>query len=396
MKKKIPSLAIVVCVMWMSHLLVDFMIGIWAVYKTMAGLDIAWAGLIAGASALIGESLQGFFGPLTDRGYRQRLIIFGLILTASSALMAYTENYFILFILFLSTCIGSGAFHPAAVSVMNELSDRHKALLMTIFQSGGALGLAFSQLIFSQAYFFFEGHTLFLAFPAVLLIALVTLKGFGGQGTPQIAAPKINSWKMFGSFFRIAELRNLYFTQLSNQSIFWGTVFILPDVLANRGYDDWICFGGAHLFLILGGAVMMVPAGYLADKYSCKDVILISTLSGGLAFYAFLANPLLTPTMLCLLLFGLGAALGTVSPVVLALGNRLSPQNPGVISAFLMGLVWCVSEGIGQGGGGLLTKLFSENAAAYSLCCLGTLFILGFAAAWKLPKVEQDLQLELA
>lgn len=170
---------------------------------------------------------------------------------------------------------------------------------------------------------------------------------------------------------------------------------MLPDVLKSRGYEDWICYGGAHLFLIIGGALMMVPAGYLADKYSCRSVIIGTFLVSVVSFYAFLSMPMMEPGVLCLLLFVLGAALGTVSPVAIALGNRLSPSNPGVVSACLMGLVWCVAEGIGQGGGGLLTKLFSEEPAASALACLGTLFLVGLTATLFLPAVEKDLELEL-
>lgn len=393
MTKNTFSLVSIIAVMWMGHLLVDFMIGVWAVYKTIAGLDLALSGLIAGGAALIGESLQGYFGPLTDKGYRQRLVIFGLTLTLASSLMAYTENYLVLFILFLLTCIGSGAFHPSAVSVMNELSEKRKALAMTIFQSGGSLGLAFSQLIFSQAYFFLEGHTFFLAIPAILLMGVIIFNGYCTQAVMvERSVKKESAWSLFAKCFRSAELRGLYITQVCNQAILWATVFLLPDVLVGRGYDDWVCYGGGHLFLIIGGAIMMIPAGYLADKYSCKSVIIASFICGFFGFYLFLTNPLLSPLFLCVLLFFLGAVLGTVSPVAIALGNRLCPANPGMISAFLMGLVWCVAEGVGQGGGGLLTKLFEQEAAASALGCLGFLFIVGLATATRLPAVEKPLE----
>lgn len=395
-KKDGFSLVIIVLVMWMSHLLVDFMIGIFAVYKTIAGLDLALAGLIAGASALVGESLQGYFGPMTDNGYRQRLVVFGVGLTLAAAFMSYTESYLVISLLFLLTCIGSGAFHPAAVSVMNELSDKRKALIMTIFQSGGALGMAFSQLVFSQAYFMLDGHTFFLAIPALLLIALIILKGYCTQTAEvQVQKKSKSSWGLFWKCFRRKELSGLYITQLCNQALLWGTVFMLPDILVGRGYDDWICYGGGHLFLIIGGAMMMVPAGYLADKYSCKYVILGSFVLGLISFYLFLINPMLSPLVLCCLLFTLGASLGTVSPVVIALGNRLCPKNPGLISAFLMGLVWCVAEGLGQGGAGLLTKVFSENPAVSALGCLGALFVVGSIMALRLPATEAPLELEL-
>ena len=51
-----------------------------------------------------------------------------------------------------------------------------------------------------------------------------------------------------------------------------------------------------------------------------------------------------------------------------------------------MGLVWCVAEGLGQGGGGLLTKLFEEDAPAKALSIVGITFFFGLATAFKLPK----------
>ncbi len=47
----------------LAHFLVDFMIGIWAIYKTIAHLDLFLAGVISGVGAFIGEGMQIFFGP---------------------------------------------------------------------------------------------------------------------------------------------------------------------------------------------------------------------------------------------------------------------------------------------------------------------------------------------
>ena len=140
---------------------------------------------------------------------------------------------------------------------------------------------------------------------------------------------------------------------------------------------------------ILGGSCMLVPAGYLADRYSCKFVILASTAISALLLYAFLFAPLLSNAGLLALLFFLGATLSIVNAVSVAFGNQISPQHPAKVSALLMGLVWCVSEGIGQGGGGLLTKCFSEDAPARALSMLGGLLVIGMAVAMRLPKMVE-------
>ena len=250
--------------------------------------------------------------------------------------------------------------------------------------------MALSQIAFSHAFYFFEGHTYILAIP--LLILSVCFGFFRLTSMPQPTArlnKKIN-FKIFRDFFRRKDLTLLYITQLCNQTLLWGFIFLLPDVLSVREYDSWISLGGGHLFFVLGGFIMLVPAGHLADKYSCRKVILWATAFGILLFYLFLFMPRLPNPLLLGLLFALGAFLGIVNPVSIAFGTRLVPENPGMISAFLMGMVWCISEGIGQGGGGLLTKLFVDDAPAKALGVLGAAFFIGLAAAIKLPRESYE------
>lgn len=382
--------------LWMGHFLVDFMIGIWPVYKTMAGLDLAKAGLVSAVCAFLGEGLQIYFGPLSDKGWRQFLVIGGLIAAAASTLMAYTESYFLLFLMFLMTSVGSGAFHPSAVGLLGKLAGDRKGLFITIFASGGALGLATSQLIFSETYEFFDGHMTWLAVPVVLLVACIFCYGLATGNSGQTSHTKRRSFRSFFQLFKHRELRLVYISQLCNQTIFWAAIFLLPDVLSSRGYESWISFGGGHLFLILGGASMMIPGGYLSDKYSFKTVILIASVLGMASFYTFIFIPDLTDTVLCGLLFFMGAMIGLVNPVQVALGNRLMPKDTGTVSAFLMGMVLCVSEGLGQAGGGFLTRFFETDAPASALGVVGVAFVVGIMAAMQLPaQVTEEHQFEI-
>jgi len=372
-------------VLWMGHFLVDLMIGIWPVYKTMVGLDLAIAGLIAGCCAFAGEGLQLFFGHLSDRGYTKYLILVGLIATLSSTCLAFTTSYFYLSILFLLTCIGSGAFHPSAVSVVSNLSKDRKGLLIAFFATGGALGMGLSQLVFSKSYALMEGNTLWLMIPTLLLLVFMILfyqlpvRSDAKQSHEKFSLEKVRK------FFRSRELTYLYFNQIFNQSVFWGTIFLLPDILLSKGYESWISYGGGHFCLIAGGGAMMVPAGYLADRYSARSVLLVSLLIGGVAYYAFLMAPLMSPTLLLLNIFVIGAALGLANPVGVALGNQLLPNEPGIASGMLMGMVWCFAEFIGQGGGGLVSKMFVENPATKAAAVVGIGLILSAYCAAQLP-----------
>jgi FSR family fosmidomycin resistance protein-like MFS transporter len=162
-------------------------------------------------------------------------------------------------------------------------------------------------------------------------------------------------------------------------------LFLLPDTLLSRGYNSWICFGGGHFAFVCGMTLFLAPAGYLADRYSARNVVLTTIVIGTAAFYAFLLVPFLSVEMLMILLVIMGASLGIVNPLTVVFGNKLYPNRSGMVSAFLMGLVWCVSEGIGQFGGGMLTKLFTEDAPARALGCLGVLYFVGFVFFAKTP-----------
>lgn len=377
--------------LWLAHFLVDFMIGIWAIYKTIAHLDLFLAGIISGMAAFVGEGMQIFFGPLSDRGWRKQLICIGLLVTAASALMSYTTDYWMLFLLFSATCLGSGAFHPAAVSLAGALTPHRKSLMITIFASGGAFGLACSQMVFTHFYHVLDGNTLVLIVPTALLTFGLIIYGLRGiqQFSPVRTVETVNLRTLFAQF-KVRNLRLLYIAQVCNQTLFWATIFLLPDALICKGYDSWLCHGGGHLFLILGGAFMMIPSGYLADKYSPRTVLLVVLVGAMLAFYVFLYFPVMDPLAFIALVFILGACLSTVNPVLIAFGNRIAPENPGMVSTLLMGMAWCLAEGLGQSGGGFITKFFDEHGPIYALGILGVFYIIGIWATALLPNLKKD------
>ena len=376
--------------LWLGHFCVDFMLGIWPIFKTMRHLDLAIAGTIVSAAAFAGEGMQIVFGGLSDRGYSRALIASGVLLASAATFLVAFESYTSMGFLMFLTLMGSGAFHPAAAGIVGSLTENRKGLFITIFASGGSLGLACSQISYLVAYDWLNGHTAWLSlFPFVLalVIAFVPL-------SRRQANKKPLDFKEVFRFFRVPTLRYLWMAQVCNQALVWGLIFLLPDVLTARGYDKWIAFGGGHLALILGGACTLIVAGHLADCIPPRTVLLSSTLMGALLFYTFLFMPLLSNTFVIILLAGLGAAISSFNPVSIALGNRYVPGKPGLISAFLMGIVWCVAEVLGPCGGGLLTLLFSEDAAAKSLMVLGVSFLAALAVLIRLPEETTELVTE--
>ncbi len=375
---KVSSLPLIplLILMWIAHFFVDVMLGIWPLYKTMAQIDLSKAGLIVACGAFIGEGSQLIFGTLSDKGFRQILITFGLLISIGNLFLPYFSSEGVYFFLFLLTCIGSGCFHPCAASLINSVVPSKRNFLMTLFASGGSCGLAASQILFSYTYESFNGQTWPLLIPVCLIVIVLVFVRLPQPTVINIESKQEPKWKDFIYFFKTPLLRNLYISQVANQSIFWGTIFILPDILKDWGHSSWICCGGGHAFLILGGALAMIPAGYLADKFSAITVLYIASLISCFLFYLILLLGGSSSAFLITALFLLGACLALMNPIAVAYGVSLEPNRSGTISAFLMGLVWCVSESAGPGSLGIMTQLFTELAPLKSLAILGSLFII--------------------
>ena len=74
---------------WCGHFLIDFMIGIWPVYKTLAGMDLRVAGVMTAVAVAFGEGSQLFFGPFGDYGYKRSILIFAFIASIAPAFYAF-------------------------------------------------------------------------------------------------------------------------------------------------------------------------------------------------------------------------------------------------------------------------------------------------------------------
>lgn len=373
-------------ILWIGHFLVDFMIGIWPVYKTMMHVDLAFAGILAGFSALLGEGSQLLFGWLSDRGYRFHLLVFGLIFTCASTLLVYFDHYAIYFILLLFTALGSAAFHPSAVGLLASLTEDRKAQFITFFQSGGSLGVGLSQVVFAGCYNLLDGHMIALAVPSIILVGIAFMRPLSSAPitSPAAVAKKASFGEIF-KLFKNKQFTFLYVSLVCTMSVTWGLIFLLPDLLKSRSVEPWLCYGGGQLCMSLGSIVMLFSGGYLGDKYSPKRVILLAIALSTVAFYSLLLIPEPSTIMIMSLLLGLGALMSLIHPTSLAFGNRLIPEHPGMVSACLMGLVWCLSELIGPMGSGFLATLFTEDAPAKALGVLGVFFFIGGSLMMGLP-----------
>lgn len=374
-----------ILIIWVAHLCIDFMIGVWAAYKTVVSLDLMVAGLMTSFSMLIGEGLQLYFGFLSDRGFHKRFIVSGLILVSTIPFLPYTNNEWILFLFLISCFIGSGAFHPAASSWVSSHFSHSKSIFIALFICGGTLGAALSQSVYIYTYYNLEGQTGVLVIPLLCLVICCLIYSFPKKNQAEFQR---YSFKKFLQLIKPKrfELIVLYFITLLFQTVVISFGFVLPDVLRIKGYEEWFCLGGGYFYFILGAALMSVPMGYCVEQFGYKRVLGGVVLSSLILLNLFLSLESLTLFPMMSLLMLMGGTMGVIIPVAVAGGNSLVPSGAsGLVSAFYMGGVSCVA-GFGPTLIGLIATQFEMDAAVIALQLLSRLFIVALGLVYFLPK----------
>ena len=165
--------------------------GIWPVFKTLAHLDIVAAGLIATIGSMTGNGLQIVFGLLADRGWRKRLIVAGAAVAGAVTFAPWAvRSYPVMGALVLATNVGSAAFHPSATGAAASLSRRRVGFMIALFLSGGYLGYALSQFLFSAVHESAPGLTPVIA---LLPLAMAAAIAVGLPPRPRCAAMGVSS-----------------------------------------------------------------------------------------------------------------------------------------------------------------------------------------------------------
>jgi FSR family fosmidomycin resistance protein-like MFS transporter len=320
----------------LGHAAVDLCTGIWPVFKTLAGLDLARAGLIATVASMIGNGLQPMFGLIADHGRGRRLLVGGMLLASAVTFLplALPFGELVLFALVMTTYLGSSAFHPSGTGAAGALGGERKGLVVGLFLTGGYVGYAASQGLFSTLW----------AAPGrpTWLIGVVPLIAAGILLRAPIDRPRRHGSlrDVFAAFHAHRRTFLALFTiQVFTTAAQVALIFLMPELMLAHGQPAWMAHGGAHAALVLGSALSLVPGGLLADRLGARRVLVACNLACiALGAAVLLVTPPAPVQLLLLTLFG--AAIGVNNVVAVAEGNRLLPGQAGTASAVLMGLPW--------------------------------------------------------
>ncbi|MEM1282622.1 MAG: MFS transporter [Chlamydiota bacterium] len=360
----------------MSHLLIDLILGVWPIYKTIIGLDVGVASLIAGVCLVVGEAAQLLFGYLGTRLCCKKMVLIGLCLVSGIAVLAHVNTYPMIFLIILLVYLGSGAFHPSATGILGQWCENSQSLFITLFYTGGTIGAALSQMVFSWSWSFFQGETLIFLVPVIIMAIWLCTHNFQKIATVRDKPSVKEILKMLQP--NGASLVSIFAIQVIVQTLVVALMFLLPDLLKSRQCPDWLIYGGGDFFFVIGAAIFGLISGYLYRHFSFHQLLMTASIVSATSLYLFLLLPKLSVLPMTALLLTMGGGLGTVAPIILVKSGELVPKEiRSLIGGAFMGGATCFA-GIGIAGAGLLTHFFVNDPIGSTLAVMGSLLSLVF------------------
>jgi FSR family fosmidomycin resistance protein-like MFS transporter len=297
------------------------------------GLSLPKTAFIASSLVIISSLSQLVFGYLSDLTQKTVLVASGPVIGAVFlSSLGFADSYWML-ILFVSLgALGVAAFHPQGAALIGIKSGDRPFAGMSLFVTGGALGVSLGALIAGPIVELGSMRT--LSYLMILGICIGFLlwkyisrdiltrhhqKGASGDGKAH--------WVVLVSMIILAMARAYIFVSLST---------FIPLYLAEKGHT--LSFGGLTLFFLHTAAgIGGFSGGFWAEKLGAPKVVLISFLvpvplfmlyvfaesSVGIVFLALAAYMLFTST-----------------PLVISLGQRAYPKNIAMASSMVMGFAW--------------------------------------------------------
>lgn len=387
-QRKRVSPTAMLAILCFAHFANDALMGFWAIHKTLAGLDLMKAGIIASSALFIGNVSQIAFGYLGDRGWRDIILPVGLLGSAAMCFLSVSENYYIIAAMVFIASFGSASFHPLAAGIAAQLNPARRGIMVSIFITGGFLGYGISQKVYT---YFYHLGTSSIAVLALLPITAAVLVCFLPKAEKKSRSGFREMWK--DSHGKRMVMLTLYILVACTASANSGMIFLLPEIMTSYQASDYMIYGGAHLTMIVSSGIGIVPFGFLSDRIGPRQTMLVANIGSfimilfllGAAGVGGAAGAGSLHLQIIFAIFGLCS--GACFPIAIAYGNALLPNHGSTVSAVFMGGAWAV----GSLGPSLLVWIaddISPESIAKALTVCSAFWLASVIMAVLLPKAK--------
>ena len=334
------------------------------------------------ANMLLSSVSQPIFGYYSDKVSKPWFAPLGTVLCGLClTLLAFTQNYWFIFLCSMFSGFGSSIYHPEAARMVNNIAGDRKGQALGTFSVGGNAGFAIGPMVAGACAYAFDIHGLVIFGIVNAIIAFIlyhqmphilALVNDANLAEKQAHPGEVltNDWSAFGRLSVVIFVRSVGFTVCNTFiPLYWiHVLYTSPST------------GSLALSILFSmGVVITFLGGVLADRFGFLRVLRGSMLIMIPSMF-FLVNStnLITATLLLIpVAFSLFAA---YSPIVV-LGQTYLGKNVGFASGVTLGLTTTI--------GGLISPIVGWGADQWgiptALQCLWICAIIGAIFAFLIP-----------
>lgn len=342
---------------------------------------------------------QPVFGYIVDRWRLRNVIPLALLVSSVfTCIIGFAPNVVLFTACLLVSGLGIALFHPRGGALAAQSSGRRRALGMSIFGAGGAIGYAVAALLSPLLHLWglklglgpLQGFIFALPLGVAGVYLLWRFNPERGRSTDE-ADPETERFSIRRHLLPhvrpLAPLLAVMVLRSGTVTAYATFMQVLQGDLARSPL-----FQGLVLFsFVAGAAIGGIVGGHLSDRYGRRFITVVSLLLSP----AFLVGALSSgPLGVVVLLFIAGFTLRGGESVNIAQTQDLLPQGMGMASAISMGFTWGLA-----GGFAWLVGMLSEATGSLSLALGATAslpVIAAIIALWlptKAPGSEAEPEL---
>ncbi|MGD0999307.1 MAG: MFS transporter [Candidatus Brocadiia bacterium] len=352
-------------------------------FREHFGLTLTAIGALAAVLTSCGSYFQPVAWMVEDRlGARRAMIAAICAAVIGAGLLAFAWNLASLAAALLLCGLGVGLFHPIGAALSGRSGARSRVAAIGFYMFGGSIGVMLAPLLVPRAAAADIRWVAALAVPGLIFAGVLCLRLRPASEPPRVKARAGQIGQVFRRLWPIHLDVVLRFIPLT------AYVLWLPVLATLRGQSK-AEVGQSLAFMMLVGAAGVLAGGYIGVRLTGRWVVVLSEVAaagalalaprtGGALFYALL---------------GVGSfLLYMVTPIQIAVAQRLAPEADSAASGIVMGFAY--------GNAGLmmlpLGRLGDYWKAATGDELLSVQRVLQLSACFLIPAVAATLMVRSA
>jgi len=348
-------------------------------------LPVNLSGLLVTSYAIAYAIFAPFFGSLSDRVGRKKILIFGLFIFSLATTFTGLANTFSTLIIFrILSGIGAGMIEPNVLSIVGdrfEYENRGKAIgiVTAALISSAIVGVPLGGYIAE----YFSWRVPFFVIGVVSIFSLILVSISINETNKQITSPSIvmqvRATVSSSTILFALTATLLYYGGLQGMFVYSG-VFYSEIFNSSTSLIGFILMGAG-----IGSVLGSVIGGKLADKFGKKKVVIFAVFFVGISVL-FLSLSTHSFQMAILIHFIWATVYGIGQTAFTALISELNPKYRGTIMALISSAMYL--------GSGLFTAIvavvFHNNnfVSVGIICALANLLVL-LIVSFKLNEVNK-------